>query len=257
MEIVKVPNSLGGLEKTGSESAPDLVIKYLTEEIWTNEFGNKLNFKVNEINVRNETDIKKVQSCISSSFKQNSIYVGGDHSITYSLFKPFVKLNPGAGIISFDAHPDVYQTFDYPTQGDWLYYLIEEGHLKPENVIIVGIRSSAKEEIEYLQKKGIKYYPMKNLLDNRQNVCDSVMELARSFPALYLSIDIDIVDPAFAPGTGYIEPAGLSSRELLYFIQRLKLLKNIKCADLVEINPGKDVNDMTSKLGAKILGELL
>ena len=83
------------------------------------------------------------------------------------------------------------------------------------------------------------------------------MEQARNFSDLYISIDIDILDPAFAPGTGYIEPAGLSTRELIYLIQRIKLLKNIKKYDLVEVNPDKDINNMTSKVAAKIIKELI
>ena len=73
------------------------------------------------------------------------------------------------------------------------------------------------------------------------------METARQWPALYISIDIDAVDPAFAPGTGYIEPAGLTSRELIYLVQRFKLLKNLKMVDLVEINPEKDFTTKTPK----------
>ena len=86
-------------------------------------------------------------------------------------------------------------------------------------------------------------------------ISESVMAAAKDFEALYVSIDIDVLDPAFAPGTGCTEPAGLTSRELIYFVQRLKLLKNLKIVDIVEINPKKDVNNMTSKLGAKIIAE--
>jgi len=257
MEIIKIPTSLGGLEKTGSEKAPDLIIKVLKNEIWLNENEKKPFFEVKEIDFKGETDIKKVHDIITKNIKSNGIYIGGDHSITYSTFKSFIKRNPNAGIISFDAHPDVYQNFEYPTQGDWLYYLIEEGIVKPENVIIVGVRAAAKKEIDYMKKKGIIYFPMKNILIHRETICDSIMEIARGFSSLYISIDIDSVDPAFAPGTGYMEPGGLTSRELLYFLQRLKLLKNIKALDIVEINPEKDVNGMTVKLGAKILGEFL
>ena len=82
------------------------------------------------------------------------------------------------------------------------------------------------------------------------------MSVAKDFESLYISIDVDVLDPAFAPGTGYIEPGGLTTRELLFFLHRLKKLKNLKAYDLVEINPKKDVNDMTSKVGAKLLVEL-
>ena len=83
------------------------------------------------------------------------------------------------------------------------------------------------------------------------------METEKNWDSLYLSIDIDAVDPAFAPGTGFIEPGGFTSREVLYIVQRLKRLRNLKMIDLVEVNPKKDLNKMTIKLSAKIVKELL
>ena len=82
------------------------------------------------------------------------------------------------------------------------------------------------------------------------------MSVARKFDALYVSVDIDVLDPAFAPGTGYTEPGGLTTRELIYFIQRLKNLKNIQMWDLVEVNPEKDVNNLTVMVAAKLIVEM-
>lgn len=74
---------------------------------------------------------------------------------------------------------------------------------------------------------------------------------------LYVSVDIDIIDPVFAPATGYPEIGGLSSRQFLYLIQRIKKIKTLRAVDIVEINEKKDENKITVKLGAKILAELL
>ena len=92
--------------------------------------------------------------------------------------------------------------------------------------------------------------------ENIHEVTDALMSITKNFSHLYISIDIDVVDPAFAPGTGYPEPAGLTSRQLIYMLHRLKNLKNINIIDIVEVNPKKDINNMTSKLAAKILAEL-
>ena len=89
-----------------------------------------------------------------------------------------------------------------------------------------------------------------------KNVVDAVTEKVASWTAVYLSIDIDACDPSFAPGTGHREPGGLSSRELIYFIQRLNKLK-LGMIDIVEVNPSMDVANMTSKLAAKLMTELL
>ena len=74
---------------------------------------------------------------------------------------------------------------------------------------------------------------------------------------MYVSLDIDVIDPAFAPATNHPEPAGLTSRQLIYIMQRIAMMKNLKAADIVEIDSEKDRNhdSMTTKLGARILAE--
>ena len=100
---------------------------------------------------------------------------------------------------------------------------------------------------------------MNQLLDDLQDTCDTIMEFSNG-KELYVSLDIDVVDPSFAPATGYPEPGGLTSREFIYLVQRINKMKNLKAIDLVEINAEKDkekYNGITIKLGAKIIGELL
>ena len=84
---------------------------------------------------------------------------------------------------------------------------------------------------------------------------DFITEKAFQLKNIYLSIDIDVLDPAFAPGTGYIEPGGLTTRELIYLLQRINKL-HPKMIDLVEVNPEKDINNTTIKVAAKIISEL-
>jgi len=95
------------------------------------------------------------------------------------------------------------------------------------------------------------------LFEDIEGVCDLIMERARNSGGFYISVDIDVVESGNAPGVNDISPGGLSPRELIYFIKRLCLLKNFKGADIVEINPLRDINNMTVKLGAKILGEMI
>ena len=86
-----------------------------------------------------------------------------------------------------------------------------------------------------------------------KEIIEIAMEIANNFSDLYLSIDIDVLDSAYAPGTGYPEPAGLSPLELLYSLKKIKLLKNLRRVDLVEVNPKKDINNMTSRIAGKII----
>ena len=240
MKIVKIPYSEGTDINKGTEKAPDEIVKQLNE-CWSNE-----NFLDNKYEIL-KSNIKEL--------KEGNIFIGGDHTISYYIFKKFFKDN--AGILVFDAHPDLFQHFNTPMQTDWLYFLIKEKLVKPENIILVGIRNPDMKEISFLKDYKIRYFTCKQLFNNIEDHCDAIMELAQKFPDLYISIDIDVLDPAFAPGTGYLEPGGLSTRELLYLLQRIKLLKNIRKYDLVEVNPDKDVNNITSKAAAKIIKELI
>jgi arginase family enzyme len=197
-----------------------------------------------------------VKECSLDNIEPARIYLGGDHTITYYTVKKFVQQYPNTGFIVFDAHPDVFQAFDKPSHQDYLKFLIEEGILKPENIIVMGIRAQHPQEIHYFKEKGIRYVPCRNLMDVAA-MCDGVMEFLRPFAAVYISVDLDVLDPAYAPGVSYIEPGGYTSRELLYFLQRLKRLPNVKTIDVVELNPEKDSNSITAKTAAKIVAEFL
>lgn len=262
MLIVKVP-AINGLSKTnGCENAPEKIISEL-QEIYTNEQGKEIKINKNQIKgiSANPEDVEETSKAISKRAKKFftlndfPIFIGGDHSITYPLFKPFTETFKNAGMIIFDAHADCMHNFHPPTHEDWLRTLVENG-FKAGNIILAGLRNIHNIEKEFLKKNKLNCFMQKQLFENLQDSCDAIMEIARKFDALYLSIDIDAVDPAFAPATGYAEPAGLSSREIVYMIQRIKMLKNLKAADIVEVNPEKDVNNITSRLAAKIISEL-
>jgi len=133
--------------------------------------------------------------------------------------------------------------------------LIEEG-FPIENILLVGVRNMWEDEIVFLKEKRIQRISINSIVDDIDNIADTIMEFA-SGKDVYVSIDIDVVDPAFAPATGYPEPGGLSSREFIYLIQRINKVKNLRAVDIVEINPEKKGREMTVKLGAKILSELI
>ncbi|MFC1696941.1 arginase family protein [Nanoarchaeota archaeon] len=258
MKLIKIPFSAGGLGKAdGSELAPDQIVEKLNE-LYLNEDGKQRNFEIQEINIDNhnvEQSHKNIQEQLPN---EKSIIIGGDHSITYSTFKAFVKNNPNAGLIIFDAHPDCENNFSPPSQEDFVKVLVEENILDPQKIIMIGIRNMHELELKFMHEKNIRTFSMKTIseLNSMQDMIDAVMETAKKWPSLYISIDIDAIDPVFAPGTGYNEPGGFTSRELITIIQRFKLLPNIGMIDLVEVNPKKDINNLTVKLAAKIIKEL-
>lgn len=257
MILVNVP-AINGLGKTdGCEKAYKQVLKNL-KEIYSNEQNKEIKFREGEIDI-DKLDIEltneKIIENAKDFFKKDfSVFIGGDHSISYPLFNSFSKSHKNPCLIIFDAHADCMHNINPPTYEDWLRTLIEEG-FNPNNVILVGLRNVHPIEHEFLNMHKPHLFYCKQLFNNIEEECDSIMEIARKFDNIYLSVDIDVLDATFAPGTAYPEPAGLTTRELIYLLQRIKLL-NVKAADIVEVNLDKDVNGITSRAAAKIIAEL-
>lgn len=261
MLVVNVPG-INGLNKTkGCEEAGKLIFNTLKEEIYSNEskktFDNlsleEIKFDSSNLEEANKLIYEKAKEFYEKQDKV--VFLGGDHSISYSLAKAFLDKNKDEScLIVFDAHPDCMPFIKEPTHEEWLRKVVEEG-FPTENILLVGTRNSHSRELEFLKEKNIRTISPNQLLLDLEDSCDLIMEFSRN-KNLYVSIDIDVIDPAFAPATGYPEIGGLSSREFLYIVQRINKIKNLKAVDIVEINPNKDFNNMTIKLGAKILGEL-
>jgi len=261
MKIIKIKSSQGSLGKNkGCEEAPDKIIEAM-HDLYLNEDGMLPQFDVDEAEIIKdniEETFDRITEKAKQSFEEADkvIFLGGDHSISYAAVRGFSKKFENPGIIVFDAHPDAESDF-IPSHEDIIRAMVNENLIKPENIILIGIRNWHSEEMDFLKKNKIKFFNMKEVSrEGISDVCDRVMSYAKEFGGLYISVDIDAVDPAFAPATGYIEPGGLTSRELIYFLQRLKLLKNFRGGDIVEINPAKDKDGRTVKLGAKLIVEM-
>jgi len=257
MLVIKVPFGAGNLKKkNGLEKSPDAV-EHAAKNFYMNESGFLPVLEFEEVKVDNsniDESHKIIQERISK-VNQFSVMLGGDHSVTLPAFKGFAKGKQNPGLLVFDAHPDLMQAFG--THEDYLRTLIEENALKPQNIVLVGLRNCDKEEISFMKEKKIKNFTMKEIsMEGITDVCDAAMSATRNWSDLYVSLDIDVLDPAFAPGTGHCEPGGLSTRELLYFVHRLKNLRNFRMADIVEVNPDIDLNNITVQAAAKLLVEL-
>ena len=268
MFIVKVP-LINGLGKTkGCEKSADVILENL-KEIYSSEDGKPIDvslldigeIKVNNSNISLSNEI--IYNHSSDFFKNQlqTIFIGGDHSLSYPTTKAFLEYcknnKKKPCLIVFDAHPDCMKPMEEPTHEEWVRKLVEDG-FPAENILLVGLRNSHKNEIQFIHTNKIKTLSISNLAEDLQDMCDSIMEFSNG-KELYVSIDIDAIDPVFAPSTGYPEVGGLSSRDFLYLIQRIKKIKNLKALDLVEINEklDKQNNNLTVKLGAKIIAELI
>ncbi|MHB1665828.1 MAG: agmatinase [bacterium] len=178
------------------------------------------------------------------------ISIGGDHLITLPLVSQYVKKYPDITVIHIDAHTDLRdewsnETYSHATVIKRVYELIEEG-----NLYQFGIRSGSFEEFEFAKEhthlfKNDVLEPLKKVIGSLKN------------KPVYLTIDIDILDPAFAPGTGYLEAGGISSRELLDSIYLIISQLDVVGVDLVEVCPPTDISDRTSAIAAKLLREIV
>ncbi|RMF55397.1 arginase family protein [Candidatus Woesearchaeota archaeon] len=259
MKILKIPFSAGGLGKTkGCELAPD-AIENEVKNFFLTESGVLPVFDSSQLKI-NQSNIEATNKSVGEAIKnvnEPAIILGGDHSITYAAFSAFAKKYSSPGIVVFDAHFDCQSDMEPPTHEDYLRMLIRKGVVSPQNVVVIGTRNWHKDELEFVKEQRIKHFSMKEIsFEGIREVCDAAMSIAKNWDAIYLSVDIDVLDPSFAPGTGYQEPGGMSSRELIYFLQRFKNLRKLEMIDIVEVNPKKDVNNITVKTAAKIVVEM-
>lgn len=257
MKLVSIPFGKGGLGRGDGANKAPLAIKKQLKDCYANEDGIVTPFEDVDV-VINENNVAQSHTAIEQAIAKldkKAIILGGDHSITYSTVKGFAEKNPDFWLVVFDAHPDLMEDFIPPTQESFLFALINKGIVKPEQCVLLGVRNWDVQEIKYLRQKNIMCYTMQDIY--KRGIKDVIAEVMRALhKPVYVSLDIDVVDPVQAIGTGYIEHGGMSSRELIYSLQQLKQTGKLALVDIVEVNPDKDINDMTSKLAAKCVVEL-
>src|ERR1043166_366379 len=173
------------------------------------------------------------------------ISLGGDHSITYPIIRALAREHPSLSILHFDAHPDLYHDFrGNPHSHASPFARIMEENLV-QRLVQVGIRTMNRHQREQVKRFGVEVIEMKDLKP------DLELEFTTS---VYISIDIDGLDPAFAPGVSHREPGGLSTRQMIDLIHSIKA--PVIGADIVEFNQKMNPTGMTATVCAKILKEL-
>ena len=193
--------------------------------------------------------VKKITKELVAKQKQLFI-LGGEHSITYGTYPSFPK---DTGYVVFDAHYDLRDEFaDIKlSHASYLRRIVEENGA--DNILHVGARAFVAEELSFLKENNIKTITDKEIREGKgpQLLKDHVS----SFDSIYSSFDLDVLDPAFAPGVGNPEAAGITSRELFDLIDSFKDSK-VTGVDIVELNPYHD-NGATASLAAKIMSTMI
>lgn len=238
----------------GAAQAPPLIRAALSSEAsntWT-ESGIELAagtfFDAGDAGPEPGTDmLSRVEASVTALLARGlaPIALGGDHAVTFPILRAFARKFPRLSILHFDAHPDIYDVFD----GNRLSHACPFARIMEEGLagrlVQVGIRTATAHQREQIARFGVESIEMK----------DFPRALALEFDGpVYVTFDMDGLDPAFAPGVSHREPGGLSTRQALDVIGRIRA--PIVGADVVEFNPRMDVGGVTATVCAKLVKEL-
>ena len=245
--------------KPGCRFGPDVIRDAFNNiEIFQPEFGIDLEtVNINDLGNTKHTVVaaemlQMVENITSELKEQNKqlIILGGEHLVTLGSFTCFPK---DTGYVVFDAHYDLRDQYaDIKlSHAAYLRRIIEKRG--SENIVHVGARAFVKEELVFLKEHNIATVSDKEIRDG--NGPKLLKDITSTFDSIYLSIDLDVLDPAFAPGVGNPEAVGISSRELYDLVTTLQN-KKIVAADIVELNPTYD-NGATASMAAKMISTII
>lgn len=240
----------------GPASAPPLIRKAFysdSSNLWS-ETGFDLGtesvfFDAGDVEFNSVDDpFAEIEKTIDLILHHNMIPIslGGDHSITFPIIRAFSRKYKKLHILHFDAHPDLYQEFQGNRHSHACTFarIMEDGLV--QRLVQLGIRAMNGHQRKQAEKFGVEVFEMKNWRE----------DITFEFDApLYISFDMDALDPAFAPGVSHFEPGGLTTRQAIKTIHTLRTPKIIG-ADIVEFNPDRDPSGVTAMVSAKMLKEI-
>jgi agmatinase len=259
----------GSSFRTGSAKSPKVIRDYTNSKLYNSFTEAGLNirdhwriFDKGDVYPRSIIDaISLVKEKISkqSDLKLN-IFLGGDHSITIAALKVLKDISDGSwGLVYFDAHPDMYETYERDpfSHACTVRRLIDDGVVQPEHIFQVGIRAATEDQSNYAREKGVSALSTANVVEmSAKEISSNIKETLGDTDSIYVSFDVDVLDPAFAPGVGNPEGGGITMRKLAEIIQGLKGLK-VGAFDVVEANPDYDCVGITFYSVSKIIREML
>ena len=202
---------------------------------------------------KNADDFAEIERAVGELLAKGErpVSLGGDHSVTYPILRAFARRYselsyPELTIIHFDAHPDLYDKFEGSRVSHACPFarIMEERLAK--RLIQIGIRTLNRHQREQAEKFGVEMVQMPAL---------PAYDRLKVHGPTYISFDMDVLDPAFAPGISHREPGGMTVREAIAHLHAIA--GTVVGADIVEYNPAQDISGMTATVAAKILKEIL
>lgn len=171
--------------------------------------------------------------------------LGGDHAVTFPLVEGLVRVHGPLNLLHFDAHPDLYHDYEGNPRSHASPFarIMERGLAR--RLVQVGVRTWNAHNREQAERFGVEVVGWEDFSPGRVPIPDG---------PLYVTVDLDALDPAFAPGVSHPEPGGLSVRDIVSVLSRIR--SPVVGGDVVELNPARDVGDATAIVAVKILKEL-
>ena len=254
LALLGIPDDANSTFLRGAAEAPPKIREQLFSDafnMWTEtgvDLGEDVFFDAGDLNLGEVPDAwAAIQDAVEAVLDHGlpPICLGGDHAITYPIVQGFRRKYDELSILHFDAHPDLYDNFDNnPLSHASPFARIMENHLA-ERLVQVGIRTANGHQREQAKRFGVEMIEMRELTGEIRLEFDT---------PVYVSVDIDGLDPAYAPGVSHPEPGGLSPRQVIDTIQHLN--GRLVGADIVEVNPRRDFHNLTAVVAAKILKEI-
>ncbi|MFW2366114.1 MAG: agmatinase [Desulforhopalus sp.] len=254
VQLIGLPTDINSTFMRGPAKAPARIRNLLSLDMMNSaaecgaELGKDIPFEdIGDLELAGESEQETIEHCVATCLTEGKspLILGGDHSVTYPVMKAISNHHGPVNILHVDAHPDLYQSY----QGNPLSHaspftrIMEDGLAK--QVVQVGIRTLNKLQQKQADRFGVKIFTMRNF---------SIDQVPKLRSPLYISIDLDGLDPAYAPGVSHHEPGGLSARQLLDLLGQIDA--HVVGGDIVEYNPDRDLNDMTAAVAVKLLKEL-
>jgi len=263
--VVGIPWDVTSSYRRGAAAAPDAIRKATDARLYNSytEQGVDLAARVkvcdhgNAEKARNVIDLKRI---ISSTIKVHDhknaalLFLGGEHFVTFPAFESAAEFHgQRLSLLYFDAHPDLYEIYEgsLNSHATVVSRILSNTNANVGKVGYVGLRASTKEQEDRIAKLDLMKYTSHDVVEKGyQKICNSLNRMLKN-TFVYLSIDLDCLDPAYAPGVGNPQPGGLSSRQLFDIIQNLDL--EIVAADIVEYSPRCDTNARTTAFMSAVL----
>ncbi|MCS6909169.1 MAG: agmatinase [Anaerolineales bacterium] len=269
--IVGVPYDSATSYRSGARFGPR-AIRSASAMIWGYHNLHRLR-PLDVLRVVDYGDVEVVPPSVTDTFRNTEAEVlailetgatvlalGGDHSISLPLLRAHAKRFGPLSVVHFDSHPDTWDS-EYPGQpyshGTIYRRAIEEGLIRPEAYIQIGLRGSTggPDDWDWARQRGVRVITMDEAAALGVPALIAAIRETASGP-VFVTFDIDVADPAYAPGTGTPEVGGFTSHQLLQLVRGLKGL-NLVGFDLVEVNPQYDHGDITALLAANIAFEFV